>query len=583
MSVSEAGEFTLSARKVDVQDTLEGSTQLIVPDYQREYSWKKKQWRDLWDDLRALVMERENHFLGSIVIIEDQYEDKKIEELVDGQQRISTIAIVLCAIRDELQGREEDDYENIVASINNFLWVKNKVSASGETHQKIKLNGFHNPDFKRVLDGEVEELDSSQLKKAYEFYRERLSGTRSDTIEDIYSNLLLSVSMVRIECGSQVSAFRLFESLNEKGLDLGQVDLVKNRIFMEANEDPNIDEKRVKDLWEDILNTIRPEMNSTYRFFSHYYMAIPEPEVHDNVSRRMIYDHTKELIDKRLSEEEIGLVEFLEDMQEKAELYVDIMNAEVSEDYRSGKLEELNQKIEANQLKSKRVRTLLLRILMEYDNADDVIEALAITEVFNSRNAMTKTGTSTSGKDEFWSRTASMMFTKPNPNKYLKRICRDRAPSDTVLEDGVQSKEFKRNDFTKYVLNRIEEEHYMRSGGSVKRVADRSTVDIEHIAPSGSFRDDKYSKWKRYLDCGEEEFEENRKRLGNLTLLEDKYNKAAGDDPFEEKLLYYRNNTDFRMTQEIAEEYDEWGVSKIDERSEDLAKIAVDIWNFDNV
>jgi len=140
MSVSEAGEFTLSARKVDVQDTLEGSTQLIVPDYQREYSWKKKQWRDLWDDLRALVMERENHFLGSIVIIEDQYEDKKIEELVDGQQRISTIAIVLCAIRDELQGREEDDYENIVDSINNFLWVKNKVSASGETHQKINAH-----------------------------------------------------------------------------------------------------------------------------------------------------------------------------------------------------------------------------------------------------------------------------------------------------------------------------------------------------------------------------------------------------------------------------------------------------------
>ena len=577
MSQTTGKSYALSAGEVDIEGLFTSNQQLVVPDYQREYSWKRSQWDDLWNDLRALISERDTHFLGSIVVINYKDDGVKKKELVDGQQRISTISLLLCAIRDEFEG--ENEYEDVPELIENFLWIESNVS--GEKHQKVKLNEYHNSDFESILNGNADTVEDSQVKEAYDYFKSKVKGSNNETIEQIRRELIQSVSMVEIDCGSQMSAFRLFESLNDKGLDLGAVDLMKNRVFMEANEDSDIDENRVKDLWESIMNKIRPELDQNYRFFSHYYMYLSEPETKDNVSKRKLHDYTDELIDSKLEQNGMGMEELLEDMDKLADLYIDIVNCEVDGGFQPGKLQELNKKLESAQIKNNRIRTLLLKILDEYDNADDVIEALHILEVLNIRNKVAGRDSNTS-RDRFWSRICSMMNNKENPNRYLRQVAEERTPNDTVMKDRMVNREFKANDFTKYVLDSIEEKYYMKSGGQGKTIADRSTVDIEHIAPRNSFTAKKYSTWQQYLSCSEDEFEEYKNRIGNLTLLENSPNRKASDQPFEDKLHIYKNETDFKMSENIHEEYAEWGIEQIEHRSEKLAEIATEIWSFDN-
>lgn len=571
-----ASGFNLSADDHVISEVLEGTQQIEVPDYQREYSWGKDQWAELWDDVYALTRERDNHYLGSIVVIEKKENGLKKLELVDGQQRLTTISIFLCVIRDKLA--EDDEFDEQL--VNGFLEIQSRTT--GKRHQKLKLNKFHNDDFDRILKGNVDLVSDSTLKDAYEYFSSKLDGFDTDKVREIYEELVDSVYLVQIECGSEVSAFRLFESLNDKGLDLGAVDLVKNRLFMEANENEDIDEDRVKDLWEEIMTVIRPELNQNYRFFSHYFMSISRPSVKDNVSKNKLYGHVDNLLNEELAKEGISVEEMLEDMLEKSRIYVDIINCEVDEGFRPSKLQDLNSKLESVQIKNGRIRTLLLKIVIEYEDADDVLEALNILEVLNTRDKIAGRASNTS-RDRFWSRTCSRIDRADNPNKYLRRIAEQRVPNDTIMKERIQNREFKNNDFTKYILDRIEEEHYMRSGGQEKTVGDRSTVDIEHIAPQRAFSADKYSEWQRYLSCSEDEFEEYKKRIGNLTLLQDSLNQTASDNPFEQKCNIYRHKTDFLMTKAIPEEYDEWSIEKIQDRSEKMAEIICEVWSMDNV
>ncbi|MCF2166347.1 DUF262 domain-containing HNH endonuclease family protein [Halobacterium salinarum] len=571
--------FSLSADDMVISEVLEGTHQIQVPDYQREYSWGKSQWSELWDDVRALTRERDNHFLGSIVVIEKQGSEMKSWELVDGQQRLTTISIFLCAIRDQFQGVDGyDDRPELIDE--NFLQIQSPTT--GDWRQKLLLNKFHNEDFERILSGSVDLVSDSQLGDAYEYYRSKLEGFDPQHVQTLYENLINSMYLVRIECGSEVSAFRLFESLNDKGLDLGAVDLVKNRLFMEANEKSSIDEDRVKDLWEEIMSVIRSEMTQYYRFFSHYYMSISEPEVRDNVSKNKLYGYVDTLLEEELMAVGLTVEEMLEDMLEKSKIYVDIMNCEVSEDFQPGILQDLNSKLFSVQIKNGRIRTLLLKIIVDYDDADDVLEALHILEVLNTRDKLAGRESNTS-RDRFWSKLSSKVDEAKNPNDYLRRISKNRAPNDTILKEHIRNRDFKNNDFTKYLLDRIEEEHYMQSGGQEKSVGDRSTVDIEHIAPQRSWTADKYSEWTKYLNCSKEEFEEYKKRIGNLTLLQDSLNRRASDDPFQQKCDIYRNETDFLMTQAIPENYNEWRLGQVHERTRDMAEIICEVWNMNNV
>lgn len=566
-------KLSLSARESTVDDVLRSPSQMLVPDYQREYAWGEKQWNELWEDTSALLNGRDTHFLGSVVVIEHTETDPKRLELVDGQQRFTTILLILAAVRNRYG--QTNNYNGQASMVDDYLKVRD---SDGDSHLKLELTKYDQGEFEKVLNGEIENVQDSKVREAYEFYSQKLSGLSIEEVDELRKELVNSMSLVTIECDSETSAFRLFESLNNKGLDLSPVDLMKNHLFKKATEDGEVDKHRVKDLWDEIMGNIRPRLGQPNRFFRHYLMSTPRMSLTQAVSKHRLYGVFKEVIDVHLPQEDISLEEFIGDMAKKSDLYIDIIDSDV-DIYNNRYNKKVNRKLADVQIKNKQVRTLLLRLCYELDDPEQMLEALNIIEVYNIRVGVTDALSGTV-RDRVWSSLCSRMFKKPLPNEFLKETLRGKAPSDDEFRGNLLRRNFPRNDRTKYFLEKLETEHFMHTGLG-KRVEDRSVVDIEHIAPRKAFRAKKYSPWQQYLNLNSSQFDEYKDRLGNLTLLENKINRRASDDPFQQKKRRYENS-DFDMTRSVTQ-YAEWSVEAVEERSEELAEAAVGIWSFQNV
>jgi len=150
-------------------------------------------------------------------------------------------------------------------------------------------------------------------------------------------------------------------------------------------------------------------------------------------------------------------------------------------------------------------------------------------------------------------------------------------PSDLEFENNFQERDFRNNDQTKYILDTFEKKHFMKNAAG-KSIKERSEVHIEHIAPTSSFTAKKYKKWADYLDIDKAGFENLKTRIGNLTLLEYKLNIRASNKPFLQKKKRY-DESSFKMTEKIIENYSEWKSADILKRTKKLSKIAVDIWS----
>lgn len=227
-----------------------------------------------------------------------------------------------------------------------------------------------------------------------------------------------------------------------------------------------------------------------------------------------------------------------------------------------------------NSIGTTHARTLLLRTFQEFDEEPKKVrEVLKLVEVFMVRwklagyPAGSKLGSIFAGL-------CSDAFESQDELDYIRKELSDEAPDDDEFRVGIISEEFKRNEKTKYILDILETRHFGGSG------YERATVDIEHIAPQGAFSADKYQTWMNALNMSEDDFNQIRNKLGNLTLLENRHNAAAGADPFEEKKQHYLGSN-FEMTQEVREN-DNWNQNKIEQRTKQLAQACVKIWDFDS-
>ncbi|MDL0118309.1 DUF262 domain-containing HNH endonuclease family protein [Halobacterium salinarum] len=568
----------ISASEADLQNIFTRSNRFTVPDYQRLYSWKESQWEEFWNDLTSLD-EEDTHFLGSIVVIQHQkkYDELDELELVDGQQRITTISLLLRVMREYYGAHSETGLSEQIDT--NYL---HETDFDNDRYPKLSLSRFEDADYQKILDSDPEGVnEESQLRQAYEYFHERVFECEIEEVDQLRKRLLGSMTLVVVECDSAASAFRLFETLNNRGLELSAVDLMKNALLQVASERyGGTDEEtyeHIRAQWERVLENVVYEINNPDRFFRHYMMSRADPDIEGSITSRTLYDTFRDLLDNRLPTDETTLVEYVDGMVETSELYVGLTKADV--DVFSGRPQKrINRRLRnLNDIQSSHSRTLLLRTLKEFDEYDDVLSVLRLLEVFMVRWRVS--GNQTGSKlDRIFSELCSDAFDTTDPVKTIQMRLAEEAPGNDEFRSRLANSDFSRNAQTKYLLDTIERRHYMESGEG--KDYDRATVDIEHIAPQQAFSAKKYSTWRDVLGVGKAEFNQYRNRLGNLTLLEERLNETAKDNPFEQKKDQYKLS-DFQMTQEIRERYDRWTVEEIEDRSEHLAEIGVEIWDFD--
>lgn len=567
----------------NIEGVLDESVRFTVPDYQRLYSWGESQWDEFWQDLNELE-EDESHFLGSIVVIEREGGFGQLDEyeLVDGQQRLTTISLLLKAIQRYYQ--ENNDPNDIAGLIDDdYLY---ETDQSNEDHVKLSLSRFEDETYKKIIGDDISTInEDSQLLKAFEYFQDKLDGLTEDEIDDVRMRLVLSMNLVVIQCSSTASAFRLFETLNDRGLELSAVDLMKNSLLQVASEKLNDDDyDYIRKKWEEVLEKVVYEIDKPDRFFRHYIMSQPEPDISGSVTSRKLYDEFNDIIENKLPVNGFSLVDYIEGMVNEADLYVGLTNGKVDE-LEGREQQKINNRLQnLNDIGSSHSRTLLLRGFDEFDEFSDLHQLLKYIEVFMIRWKLANYQSGT-GLDKIFSELCSHAFTNGTPMEgepldEIKNKLNEESPSDEEVYAGLANEDFSRNSQTKYILDMIESHHFMAGEGAGAKSYNRATVDIEHIAPRATFSADKYSPWRDVLGVDEDGFEQYKNRLGNLTLLEDRLNEKASDRPFQQKKDQYKL-ADFEMTQDIRETYDIWTKNEIEERSQELADVGVNIWNFD--
>jgi alkylated DNA nucleotide flippase Atl1 len=229
----------MDVRETTLQELLGGPKQYLVPLYQRPYAWEVKQRNRLWADILELAESRRTnssatHFMGSLVLSTGAIVPSGVEFLVvDGQQRLTTLSILLCALRDYL--RQHQTEQPMLAESIHEQYIADRFKP-GDARLKLLPTQADRDSYRAVVDGAAGADSTSGVGSAYSFFRRalELADDPEDPrdIERIREAVLAGLSFVSITARDEDNVYRIFESLNNTGLRLTQGDLVRNYLFM---------------------------------------------------------------------------------------------------------------------------------------------------------------------------------------------------------------------------------------------------------------------------------------------------------------------------------------------------------------
>lgn len=267
---------------------IEAGVVYAIPRYQREYTWKKDQWESLFDDVEE---NDPGYFLGSIICINQTTDSLAVQQLevVDGQQRLTTLSLLFAAVYQSLKLHEKDlDDDQRVELIN----LKRKlVLKKGDDQLRVipQIQNNNQCDYRAVLSdmGVISAFDTPayagkrKIFRAFRYFQSRIEELvdgKSDRLAPIMGFLdkVSQACLVKIEVASHADAYTLFESLNNRGLPLTAIDLIKNKLLarLETTEPGKVD--HYFDVWNKLLGFLGDDYSIQERFFRHYYNAFKD-------------------------------------------------------------------------------------------------------------------------------------------------------------------------------------------------------------------------------------------------------------------------------------------------------------------
>ena len=258
----------VSAEQIKVSRLLEGAKRLQVPLFQRPYSWERPEWQQLWDDIVRLAHERrrlganETHFIGPVVLAPAPMNSAALPSfiVVDGQQRLTTITLLLAAIRDHREEEEGIDPDEI-----SNQYLVNQYATADANRLKFQPTRKDLDEYASHIVGNASQT-RTDLTGADKFFRKKLQSSAPDDVEleseaqesaaEIQEAILFGAELVLITTQQGDNPHRIFESLNNKGRPLTQADLLRNYLFMRL---PTTGEKVHAKYWIDLDSMFTPE------------------------------------------------------------------------------------------------------------------------------------------------------------------------------------------------------------------------------------------------------------------------------------------------------------------------------------
>ncbi|KWT78128.1 DUF262 domain-containing protein [Candidatus Magnetominusculus xianensis] len=541
----------MQAKETKLQDILEGTKQYVIPLFQRTYSWTNKEWEILWKDLIELC-EAENprtHFIGSIVTMPTVSVPEGIAKylLIDGQQRLTTIFILLTLLRDKAQKLRREDFAD---EINNTLLV-NPYKRDNDFY-KLMPTQLDRDIYKNIINANTNEKES-KLTEAYNYFEKKL---RQVSIEyDIIKKIITSYfSVVSIVLDTDDNPYLVFESLNAKGRPLTQADLIRNYFFMRIH----IDEQDAiySKYWEPMQTALN---DSLTEYIRHYLMRDGSIIKKDDV----YYD-----LKGKVSS--INAIDYLMELKKYSVYYQRLLDPAHEPDC---DLQKCFRRL--NRIGVTTAYPLLLNLYGDYSvnkmNTADFITILKTIENYLIRRFVCNVPTNQLNK--IFPTVYPLLNTKHQANlaEGIMEILQKKSyPSDTEFYTRFRETKFygagDRQIKTKLILEAIEEDF------AHKEALPYDNLTIEHVMPQTLSE-----WWQNHLG---EDWEETHElflhTIGNLTLTG--YNEEMSNDDFTTKKKTY-NYSHLELNKYFSS-IASWRRTDIEKRAETLAKKALEVWKY---
>lgn len=533
---------------------------LKVPTYQRSYAWEEQHIRDLLNDIDNSKFNE--YFIGTLVVVKRN----GYFEIIDGQQRLATVSIIF-AIMHNIANAVNIQHADTYCQ----KYLSEYIYATKEHNPKLTLNDSdHNFYYNTIIKGKkdvvINKNSNERILKSFDivskFLNKKIDNTK-DKPEDKISYIFElekfleeDLKIIVVTVSDEADAYTIFETLNDRGLALSQVDLIKNYLFSKSED--RLNEAQAK--WSAITGTIEVAENEeeilqyVRYFWSSKYGLTRERELFRSIKKKI---ETKEQI-----------INFLHELEGSVKYYLAILN---SEDNYWNDFGECKDYISAfKELRLTQNRPLLLAILKQFDNSN-IPKAVKLLVDWSVRNLITG---KTSGTLEIeFSNQAKKITDRDIKN--APELKKSVAALNLVATDNEFKEKFKLKTLTKsyiarYYLRKIEEFEQPNSS-EIETKKDSNSVTLEHILPQRNWE----REWEENYDViSHKDF---HKRIGNLTLLGQKLNSDEKSNSFDKKKEAFKKSQ-IIITRKITE-YDTWLPADIEKRQEELADIAVKVWS----
>lgn len=543
------------------------SKRFIIPVYQRNYDWKMEHCKQLYDDLVKIIRQnRKSHFFGSIVSV--QSESGTMEEflIIDGQQRLTTISLLLLAIYHLLSSGKmvSRDHQLMDKILKKYL-----IDEYEPEEKRIKLKPIKNDQkaFGILFDQDEEYIPDSNLTINYRYFYDRIQHGELD-IDELF-DAICKLEIINISLNHEDNPQLIFESLNSTGLNLSEGDKIRNYILMGL---PNDQQTK---FYEKYWNRIESYTDYDVSSFVRDYLSIKQQSTPNMNS---VYPTFK----KYVEDAEVADIEpLLKDLLEYAKRYAFLIKGGHSD-------ERLNSCIyRLNRLSTSVTRPFLLEVIRLSESgaltADELIEVFHFTESYLFRRAICDLPTNALNKIFLLLHREIIRFDGDESHyvekfKYalLSKRERTRFPSDEEFAECMSTRNiYGMNPKNKlYLFERLENSETSETK-DVWGHLDRGEYSIEHIMPQHLT-----AAWIVSLGDNYEAIHTNwLHRLANLTLTA--YNSHYSNSPFAEKrdMPHGFKDSGLRINQWVGQK-EQWGLPELEERDQLLKNTVIGIWPY---
>ena len=557
----------LDTKTLSYNDIIGNGKIYKVPLYQRDYSWTRDNWEDLWNDILHIYGNDDSHYMGAIVL---QNTGDSIFQIIDGQQRFTTLSIIALAVITKLKNlaadgiEKEENEERVDLLMKDYLGQKDSVSLkySSKLFLNENNNGFYQQrllnfrepiNYNKLIDSE------KLLWDAYDFFRKKIDTIYSqlnggNALADFLKNYIgKKLLFIQITVEDELNAYTVFETLNSRGVELTSADLLKNYLFSLVAQSET-DLNQIKEQWGKIISIIGLKQFST--FLRHFLNAHTQL-----ISKEYLFKAIKKEV--KSGDDVFNLLDKLE---ESAYIYMALGNP--NDDYWKEE-KELVEAIDALKLFGVTQQKPLL--MSAYTKLNTQNFKKLVKSIVNISYRYSVIGRlQTNIMDKIYNKASIKISNNEisTVNEILNEI-KDLYVSDDDFKNSFSTKEFNTNNSknkkqARYTLYKLESQ--LSNGNIYNYLTDMGT--IEHILPENLTED-----WKE--NFSEDEYTNNLFKLGNITILERAKNKEIKDNTFDKKLPIYQTSQ-YTITNKISAH--EWNVQAIKSRQIQLAITACSVW-----